>query len=53
MFFRERFLAKYFRKKTFSKEKTAGILSGFPFINELSRFLYNLELITAPSLFFL
>ena len=62
MFIRERFLAKYFLKKTFKERKKLKEYFPFQFnfhptscpsINELSLFLYNLELITAPSLFFL
>ena len=62
MIIRERFLAKYFLKKTFKERKKLKEYFPVQFnfhptsctsINELSLFLYNLELITAPSLFFL
>lgn len=62
MIIRERFLAKYFLKKTFKERKKLKEYfpvqfnfhpTSCPSINELSLFLYNLELITAPSLFFL
>ena len=55
------FLAKYFRKKLFRKKKLQEYFpvrfnfhpTSCPSIDELSLFLYNLELIAAPSLFFL
>ena len=62
MIIRERFLAKYFLKKTFKERKKLKEYfpvqfnfhpTSCPPINELSLFLYNLELITAPSLLFL
>ena len=62
MFIRERFLAKYFLKKTFKERKKLKEYfpvqfnfhpTSCPSVNELSLFLYNLELITAPSLLFL
>ena len=62
MIIRERFLAKYFLKKTFKERKKLKEYfpvqfnfhpTSYPSINELSLFLYNLELITAPSLLFL
>ena len=62
MFITERFLAKYFLKKTFKERKKLKEYfpvqfnfhpTSCPSINELSLFLYNLELITAPSLLFL
>lgn len=62
MIIRERFLAKYFLKKTFKERKKLKEYfpvqfnfhpTSCPSINELSLFLYNLELITAPSLLFL
>ena len=61
MFIRERFLAKYFLKKTFKERKKLKEYfpvqfnfhpTSCPSINELSLFLYNLELITAPYLLF-
>lgn len=62
MIIRERFLAKYFLKKTFKERKKLKEYfpvqfnfhpTSCPSINELSLFLYNLELIAAPSLPFL
>ena len=62
MIIRERFLAKYFLKKTFKERKKLKEYfpvqfnfhpTSCPSVNELSLFLYNLELITAPSLLFL
>ena len=60
MIIRERFLAKYFLKKTFKERKKLKEYfpvqfnfhpTSCPSINELSLFLYNLELINYCSLF--
>lgn len=61
MFIRERFLAKYFLKDFLERKELQEYFpvrfnchpSSCPSFYEVSLFLYNLELITVPSLFFL